>query len=231
LLFLVALIPQALGETSPSKLVVLTVGFDVLEISAGFDVRVRRSVSDQAVANLTAAIDRAGALRDRFEIVHAPTWTDEETTTIRRHCQLALLAANSGLNLVTSRDPVWARIGADFPYSVGDGLRFVADKTGSDAALIVVGYRTRQDNARIALMTAISIASIAATPVWLLPPLGVSSRVIAVLLDLHTGQLRWANWDSGMIADPSESAGAERLIGGLLEGYPHSPMTDRQAAH
>jgi hypothetical protein len=230
-LLLATLTPKALGESHPLKTVLLYVDFDLVEMSAGSDVRVRQSVTNQAVANLTAAIERAGALRDRVEIVHAPSWTDEEATTIRRHCRLALLAANTGLDLVTTRDRVWKHIAADFPYSVGDGLGFVADRTASDAALIVSGYRSRQDDSRIALMTALSIASIAVTPLWILPPFGVSSRVLVVLLNLRTGQLRWANWDSGMISDPSDPAGAERLIGGLLEGYPLSPVIDRQAAN
>jgi len=209
------------------KAVVLAASFDLFDVTGVTgEVFVRESTSRRIAANITGAIAADANLAARLQIVAAPTWSDEEGTTIRRHCQLALLSAAKGIELARSPDAAWAYLSRGLPYSIGTGLDFVSRRTGADVGIIFDGYRFRQSTSRAILMSALTIGSAARGPVALFSGPGSSSSAVVALVDLHSGRLLWANVSQNFLVDPSDSASAEGLVKSLFDNYPSKPVPE-----
>jgi hypothetical protein len=227
-LVLALLMSPTIVAAASTKALVLFVDVDVADVSGAGNVSFRKSVEDQASANVSEAIVRFAQAHARVEMVPSPPLTDAELTIVRRHAALAVRSAVSGLDLIDSDDKESARIKAVFPYSVGGGLRFIADRTGADAAFIVAGFQWRQTVGNAVFANVVTLASAAKGALVNVPVFDQTPGALMVLVNLRTGKLRWANRVAGSIADPSLASGADRLVGRLLERYPRSPVVDRE---
>jgi hypothetical protein len=224
------LLAPTVVEADSTKALVLLVDIDVADVSGTDTVSFTKSARDDARVNVSEAIARFVATHGRFEILPTPTLTDAETASVRKHAALAVRSAAAGLTLIDAGDGEAARIQADFPYSVGSGLRAIADKTGADAAFIVQGLQLRQSLEHAVLAKVVPLLTAAKGLSTSVTSVDEAPGIYVVLVDLRSGKLRWANRAAATVADPSLASGADRLVGRLLETYPRSPVRDRESA-
>lgn len=205
---------------APRKIVLLAPEIEMGEISAGGVPEAVEAWSREARANVLASLtERAGS---RFDPIAAPTLTDDETKTLRRHAALYATVAVAGWNATerAAKDPKgpWGRKLEHFDATVGPGLRFLKAKTGADAALFVhgssyVGSKGRSSMAALGLLLGTSVVT------------GTSSLTFGVV-DLETGDLLWLErvGEAGFVGDSSanlrERKDVDEQVDALLAHYP-----------
>jgi hypothetical protein len=201
-------------------LLVLT-DFDTVEFGADGGAQVLASRSRAADERLALAVrvvleERGLATRPM------PTLEAADEPALSEHVHLAALAVRSRAAL--ERPPRLLRA-EGFEWSVGSGLASLRERTGAESLVLVSGYRFRSSTNRIVSQTLLSVASIALTPVWLLPAAGSDASAVVALIDLASGEIRWSHEvrDSG--ADPERDGEALDLVRRLLKDFPTARLT------
>ncbi len=159
---------------------------EVREMSVSGLTEVVPSWTRDANANVMAQLTQAGfAGLDNQTIIALPELTDEETAVVEEHLDLAKVVWANAHILTTMGGPAWRHKIARFDYSIGPGLAFLADKTGADKALIILGEDMHTTTGRKTM-------SIALAAFGVYVPLG-HTIMVANLVDLQTGDLLWVN--------------------------------------
>ncbi len=198
--------------TLPKKVVVLPVNIEVIEVSAGgVEEKVPEwsKEASQSVFNaLAAAIGKQG-LKEQA----TPQFSGATAANLDEHLALYKLVVNTASRLG------WKHKIKRFDYSIGPGLRGVADNTGVDVAIMVYGrdsVSTAGRKAR-AVVGNIPIVNIFTGPA---PELGHSYIHVGVV-DLRTGDLLWMNSNyregSTNLRDPDDAA---KMITEIFKWYP-----------
>jgi hypothetical protein len=196
----------------PKKVVVLPVNVDVVEVSAGGVEEVVPDWSNEASRSvfkaLTAAISKQG-----LKELAAPRFSGPSAVNVDEHLALYKLVVNTATQLG------WKHKIRRFDYSIGPGLRVVADKTGADAAIMVYGrdYVSTAGRKARAVAANIPIVNIFTGPA---PVLGHSFIHVGVV-DLRTGDLLWMNSNyregSTNLRDPGDAA---KMVDTIFKWYP-----------
>ena len=124
----------------------------------------------------------------RFEVVPLPQLDGATENLVREHVALFQTIGITGMTMVNA-GPAWQGKKERFDYSVGDGLRFLAESVPADFALVLVGSSVRQSGGAVFsqfLQGAMGFYSA-----------GGGTWVMTGVFDLRTGEVKWLNSESG----------------------------------
>ncbi len=195
----------------PKKIVLLPPQVFVYELSAG-GVPTRMAdweatARDNIVAAATRLAQQAG-----FELVPAPTLDPLLADQLEAHIGLYDRVAQSVFVYGRGDQEAWAHKKNEFDYTVGPGLAFLREHTGTDAALIVLGSDFISSGGRRA-------AFIAGLALGIVMPLG-QSFITAGIVDLTTGDVLWMSFDSSLSMDSRAPADVDSLMRDLYQTWP-----------
>jgi hypothetical protein len=176
----------------------------------------RRNLSDAARDSLRAA---------GMQLEAVPDLTPQEAAIVREHVSVAMLIVAAAAQY---EENDWHSHRANFDRTLGDGLRFLHDRTGADYALLIDGTQVRQSGGRIA-MNWLGTLAVATTGFIVVSPGGGGEVLNLCLLDLNNGTVAWFN--SSRTKNGFGSAGADMrnaektqaVIRDLFASYPNIP--------
>lgn len=198
----------------PNKVLVIAPDIDVKELSVGGVSEPVEDWSNQARANVKAALDSQLSAQPLFEKLSLPTnMTLVETDNLDEHVALYDLVAGSAFQFANGISPAWKHKKDSFDYTIGPGLSGLVEKTGAEAALIIVGEDYISSSGRKAARVFAALMGIG------LP--GAGTFLTAGLVDLHTGDLLWMNYDIRIdtidLRDPED---AKAMFDDLMRSFP-----------
>jgi len=176
--------------------------------------------SENVEKALRNGIERRGA----FRIVEMPEISPEEGDLLEEHLALFDLLAGAafeypGDEMDAADARAWRHRVDRFDASVGEGLSFLADRTGADAALVTLGSCFLPSGR---WKTTVLVSALLGEAL----PTGTTRLTLGVV-DLRTGDLLWIDravefgalfFDP--VSDLREAEDAEDRVDGLLEDYP-----------
>lgn len=199
-------------DTRPKKVVLLPPQIFVYELSAG---GVPTRMGDWEVTarnNLGASAARQAAESGVFDVVAAPTLDPAEQEVLDAHIGLYDRVAQSVFIYGRGEHTAWAHKKNEFDYTVGPGLAFLRERSGADAALIVLGADYISSSGR-------KVAFIAGLALGVIMPLGQSFVAVGVV-DLKTGDVQWMGFDASSSLDTREAAEVDDLMRTLYQSWP-----------
>jgi hypothetical protein len=199
---------------SPGQVVLLPLDIEVREMSASGLSDVVPGWTEQAKRNIRQSLlARAIPLMAGQTLESAPELTDAERQVVDEHVALAKLVWADAMILSRFGGEAWRHKATHFDYGLGDGLAFLAQRTGAGKALIVSGQDVHTTSGRKALAFGLAALGVAV-------PLGTTS-LTAKLIDLRTGEVLWMNsWFSGGAASLLDPKATDAAIEQLFEAYP-----------
>jgi len=204
----------------PLKVLVLPVDFDMLEFTASGMIEPVPKDTTQAEEQLQGATLRVLRISKKFETVDMPTLTEQERELLKEHVALYKLAAFNAGQMLRMGGPAWKAKRNNFDYSIGDGLKFLLDRSGADAAVVVGGFQLSSSGGRVAMALLLAAAGIAI-------PMG-GAQTTAGVVDLNTGNIRWLDERLGTKGNVREKGGAEQTVRGVIGNYPASTLLKKK---
>ncbi len=199
-------------DSRPKKVVLLPPQVFVFELSAGGVPTRMADWEATARTNLSATARRRAETDRLFELVPAPPLDAAETEQLEAHIGLYDRVAQSVFVYGRGEQSAWAHKKNEFDYTVGPGLAFLRERTGADAALIVLGSDFISSGGRKA-------AFVAGLALGLIMPLG-QSFITAGIVDLQTGDVQWMSFDSSSRIDTRDPADVDDLMDALYQTWP-----------
>ena len=197
----------------PNKLLVLPVSVSIREISAGGVVQEDPIWSKEGESVMTLAVNEFFAKRGTTTSLKTmPELSNEEEELVHEHILLYDAVASQAYIAANVPAYGWSHLATDFHYTLGNGLRFLKQKSGADAALIVIGYDNISTGGRKALVAIAALAGVGM-------PLG-SSKVLVGVVDLEDGDILWFqhSFAQGNL-DLRKPEDANTLLAKAMEGY------------
>lgn len=196
----------------PDKLLVLPVTVSISEISAGGVVQEDPIWSKEGESAMTLAVKEYFTKRGATSLQSMPEMSDEEEELVHEHILLYDAVASQAYIAANIPAYGWSHLAADFHYTLGNGLRFLKQKSGADAALIVIGYDSISTGGRKAMVAIAALAGVGM-------PLG-SSKVLVGIVDLEDGDILWFqhSFAQGNL-DLRKPEDASTLFAKAMEGY------------
>ncbi|MDH3467673.1 MAG: hypothetical protein OES26_17495, partial [Gammaproteobacteria bacterium] len=127
------------------------------------------------------------------------------------------VVASTARALIAHGGKAWQHKASRFDYTLGDGLAFLAERSGADAGLIVIGAQSVSSAGRSAL-SIFSVVTGALTGVYM-PMTGGGTFLTAGIVDFRTGDVLWFNFDNKFKAgrDIRDSVIAANAVKELLD--------------
>lgn len=185
----------------------------VSEISAGGVIEKVPEWSRKAHDYVAASVERLAA-GPRFRLIALPPFSPAEQSSLDEHVALYNVVAGNVLVNGTQGGDVWKKRLASglTDYTVGPGLAFVAQRSGADAALMIVVRDSVSSSGRKAMFVLGALFGVGI-------PMG-RTFAVAGLVDLRTGKLLWQSYDTSVSADLRIEADATKVVDGLFSSYP-----------
>lgn len=196
----------------PQKVVILPVNVRVMEMSAGGVIEEVKAWTRAAKENVQASINAIASKNKLFKLVPLQGLTADETERMEEYVALYNRVGYAGFSYANAAIPAWAHKAKHFDYSLGEGMEFIGQKTGADAAIVVFGLDIVSSSGRKA-------AYIFAAALGVGIPLGHSRMFIGVV-DLKSGDLLWLNWDFSTVTSFRDRAGTDGMITNIMNAYP-----------
>lgn len=195
------------AEEGATRVLVIPVDFHVRQVTAGGVAETLARESELACQNLDNAVARWLVRHPAYSPVNYPPLSDDEESLVREHIALFNVAMNEAWVMIRiqKRGP--------FDYTIGDGLGFVAERTGADKAMVVAGSRLKSTGGRT-VMKFLEFMLLG-----VLSPLE-QSYLSAGIIDLRTGQIEWANLESVAGEDVEQFEEACDAVEKLMAAYP-----------
>ena len=199
----------------PHKVLVLPADISVYHISTGGVTEEIKKWSDLANRNARAAIESYAKQSKKFQLVPMPKLTRHEKRIMNEHIALYNIVGRMGLSYFSGP---WQHKRSKFDYSIGPGLKFLADKTGADTAMLTVGIDYVSSGGRKAAAVGLLLAGIFIGH-GARVPLGYSSLVVG-LIDLRTGNLLWIKREHDSVRTLRNAQHVNELFSRLMADYP-----------
>lgn len=199
------------GKSLPKTLVVIPPDVRVSEISAGGVV--------EEVPEWTRKAK--GLVRDSFTALardlkvatlEPPPLPQDKQEQLDQHIALYDVVAGNAFYLGQNAHPAWAHKKENFDYTLGPGLSYLAEQSGADAALFIVGADFNSTSGRKAAMVVGALLGI------VIP--GGISYLTAGVVDLKTGDLLWLNYELDQSSDMREAKDADQMLRKVFKSYP-----------
>ncbi len=170
----------------------------------------RADWTEQAIRNVQASLEQSVASSS-----HTFRAVDPDDAMEGRSGQLLRLHEAVGGSILVFEYggiPLPTHDGA-FDWTLGEGVRTLADEYDADYALFTFGRGNYASSARVATFVVMSALGVGI-------PLG-SQQVFTSLVDLRTGQVVWFNVGvAGPGADMRDPEGAQALVDSMMAGAP-----------
>lgn len=199
-------------DARPKTVVVLPPQVFVYELSAGGVPTRMGDWETTARSNLTEAATRLAGEAGLFSARAAPVFETHEQDQIDAHIGLYERVAQSVFVYGRGEQAAWAHKKNEFDYTLGPGLAFLRERTGADAALIVLGSDFISSDGRKALF-------FAGLALGMIMPLGQSFLALGVV-DLLSGNVLWMSFDSSSRLDTRDPEQVNALIRTLYQSWP-----------
>lgn len=178
-------------QEGPRKVLVVPADFVITEVTFGKTEERVVAAERQASRVLSQQIRTLGERQTTFALLDFEALSEEEQDDVLQH--RALFATMVGQLLLVKEDTVdvWAAKARYFDYTLGTGLKDLAQTHGADTAIFIVGKDKVRSTSRKVLDTLASVLPIGES---------LSSQPAAVALgvvDLHTGHVLM--FDSEMV--------------------------------
>lgn len=197
----------------PKKIVVIPAEVRVQELAVGGVLTKLPDLTEQASANLSRSSRTFLTEKKSLEAIDVPNGLSaDEKEQLEDYLATFYMVGLSAFNTTRAGGSAWQHKRENFDYSLGQGLSFLREKTGADAALMIVGEDIVSSGGR---KTAAFLGALAGVIV----PLG-NSVVFVCMLDLKTGDLQWIHSTSSGVKDLSNPDSANTMITEMLSSYP-----------
>lgn len=215
------LVCSAFTETVQAKhrILLLPTDFDVLEWSASGIMETVPDWTEAAESRLTEAASAVLGRHAQFEVVPLPDLTAEERAQLTEHVALYKLTAHTASQMLMQGGP-WRDLRKNFDYTLGDGLKFLVERSGADFAACVAGAQVKSSGGRVAMFILLAAAGVAI-------PMG-GAQLSAGVIDLNTGNVTWFDQSMALKGDVREARGADATLSALFGQYPKSRLLGRK---
>lgn len=172
----------------------------------------------QAMENLNASLARALRREKRLEFVPMPALNTEESAALAEHVALLGQASASALtDLQIFRVPWSDRARGRMEYSIGNGLAFLAERTGTEFAVLVSGGRSVPSAGRV-------IATVGVAVAFGYLPIGTDKALMATVIELKTGDMVSVFLETRKLeSEPYYVPGANTWMRALFDSFPDKP--------
>jgi hypothetical protein len=191
--------------TLPHKVLLLPLDVTVYRVGAG-GVTERAEDLTKDERTETEALLRGDIAKDKhLDLVPLPALDSVSQAQLDEHIALYEQVASAAL-MHTGSIGAWSQKLSHFDYTLGSGLRFLKERTGADAALIIVGQGGVPTMSSYVAGILPILVGVVAVP---------QSRAQAVVgvIDLETGNVLWLDQSAG----PGSISTA---VSKVLDGYP-----------
>jgi len=202
----------------PKKILLLPIEIRVHEISAGGVVEKVDDWSKQASTNARQYIRTLAASRDVFTIVETPALNAQDRAQLEQHVALYEVVAGSADLALASPISAWRERAKDFDYTLGPGLKPLAEHSGIDAAMILTGTDYISSAGRKAAMAMGVLLGALAGGIFI--PQGGTSFVSVGVVDMRTGNLLWFASDQSATTDLRNEQDVQRILEQMFQTYP-----------
>jgi hypothetical protein len=210
------------------RIVILPVEFTVYQDSvAGLEAVPDWSESAQyALGDAAAKMLR---LDNRFEIVAMPIFEGEAEGLLREHVELFKIVANCVTELIPYGGKAWNEKRTNFDYSLGPGLAFLADEAQADYAFFLAGTQIKQTVGSKFMQSLAAFTADVMDDDYKIS-VGGGTHIVAGVVDLHSGDLAWFNWNQGGLGfgrsgkDVRDPATALAVVRKMFKEYPNSKL-------
>lgn len=201
------------GKSLPRQVVLLPVEITVKEMSAGGVVEKDPAWSSRASAAVREALLGYAGGGARMELLPLPELTGDEEAAVHEHLALYRVVGKSAYTFTGGQIKGWEHKARHFDYTLGDGLRFLRERSGAGLGLIVLGEDTVSSTGRKVMAVLYASAGVGI-------PMG-HSFLGAGLVDLETGDLLWLNLSASQAwKDLRQSSDARAMVEELFKSYP-----------
>jgi len=205
-------------QRMPRKMLLLPADIRVHEISAGGVVEKVDDWTISASNHAMKSVREIAGSESLFEIKEVLALTDAEKQVLDQHLALYELVAGSADFSKSGPFAPWRERAKNFDYTLGPGLRELAERSDLDAAVIVIGSDYISSSGRKATM-ALGILAAALTGVAVVP-VGGQAFVSIGVVDLRTGNLLWFATSRGQSSDLRQEQQVRAALDKLFIGYP-----------
>jgi len=220
-------VSQAPEKPLPRKVLLLPVDIAVHEISAGGVVEKVDTWTEAASGHANDYLHELARSSGAFQLVAGPQLAPDQKAQLDQHVALYEVVAGSAFLARRSPFQVWQQRAREFDYTLGPGLAPLADATGIDAAMVVIGSDYISSAGRRAAMV-MGVLLSALSGVLVMPQGGISFISVGVV-DMRTGDLLWFGTDQGQATDLRNEADVRRMLEGLFRTYPGLAPTAKPA--
>lgn len=211
----------------PRKVLLLPVEIRVHEVSAGGVAEKIDAWSAAASDNAVRYIRHLAVGRGAFELVESPPLSPEQKAQLEQHIALYEAVAGSAYLARASPIAVWKERARNFDYTLGAGLEPLAEHTGIDAAMIVIGSDYISSAGRKAAMVmGVLLGALAGGVVV---PQGGISFVSVGVVDMRTGNLLWFGTDQSSTTDFRNERDLHDMLDRMFQTYPGLAPQNRRA--
>jgi hypothetical protein len=172
--------------TKSGKILILPLKVEVKELSASGTQEVVPDWSNKAKEHIGKVIYKnKNSFLTGYDFVKMPPLSEEDQHLLEQYINLSKTVWLNA-TLVTRRGlPAWRHKIESYDYTIGPGLSFLADKTGADKALLIIGEDVVSSSGRMALTGVAAIFGVV---------LPAGYKILAVtVIDLRTGSFLWEN--------------------------------------
>lgn len=210
-------IKQDPGSRPLEQVVLLPVDVDVYELSAGGvkeEVPEWSSTAETNIRNALLVSKGSGGKCCVTRPVDTSSLTADEREILEEHLALFNTVATNAMWATLPYNTAWHFKSENFDYTLGDGLRFLKEKYGLDAGLVITGEDVVSSSGRKTTAVLGAIFGIAV-------PLG-HSILMGGLVDFSSGDLLWLNHVVSTAGqdDLRDPASCIELAKSLMKEYP-----------
>ncbi|HKQ23040.1 MAG TPA: hypothetical protein VJT81_01180 [Burkholderiales bacterium] len=205
-------------QRMPRKMLLLPADIRVHEISAGGVVEKVDDWTISASNHAMKSVREIAGSKSLFEPKEVPALAEAEKHVLEQHLALyELVAASADLSKSGPFAP-WRERAKTFDYTLGPGLRELAERSDLDAAVVVIGSDYISSGGRKATM-ALGILAAALTGVAVIP-VGGTAYVSVGVVDLRSGNLLWFATNRGQTDDLRQEQQVRAVLDKLFTDYP-----------
>lgn len=203
----------------PQKVLLIEPEIAVNEVSVGGVPERVEDWSKQGKSNVLKALDQQVTSKHIFETMTLPSdLAEDQLTGLEEHVALYNVVGFNAFYFGRSQFDAWKHKQKEFDYTLGTGLKTLAEQTGADAALIIIGEDYISSGGRKA-------ARLFAALLGVIVP-GSPTFLSAALVDLKSGDILWMNYGLAIDSkDLRKQEDVDKLMGELFAYYPGRTVT------
>ncbi|MCB1763393.1 MAG: hypothetical protein KDI27_09680 [Gammaproteobacteria bacterium] len=181
------LIEAQSGRLTTGKAILLPLKIKVKEMTASGITEVVPTWTEVGNNNFSASLQRnQQTLFGNMTWVNPPALDEAEATLLDQHIALNETVVSNAVAVTNALSGnAWTHKRKHFDYSIGPGLAFLADRTGADKAILVMGEDVRSSGGRKAAFVVLAAFGVGI-------PLG-HAVTFANIIDLRSGDILWMN--------------------------------------